>query len=173
MTLSMYQLSVPVFKQTLEALSAIIDKAEAHCTARKIDPAALTTARLFPDMFAFARQIQIATDFAKGCIARLAGADMPSFADTETTFPELKARLAKTVEFIASLAPADFDGSDTRVIELKIAGNPVKFNGQTYLSLFALPNFYFHAATAYAILRTNGVEVAKRDFLGAVPGFTA
>ena len=172
MTLSMYQASVPAFTQTLNALAALIDKAETHCAQRKIDPAALTGARLFPDMFAFARQIQIATDFAKGCTSRLAGIAVPSWEDNETTFAELKARLAKTVDFISSVKPAAFEGSDDRAIELKIAGNPVKFDGQTYLALFALPNFYFHAATAYAILRTNGVEVAKRDFLGAMPGLT-
>ncbi len=172
MTLSMYQASVPGFVQILKAFSAIIDKTEAHCTAKKIDPAVIMQSRLFPDMFPFARQILIACDFAKGGSARLAGVDVPSWDDNEKTFAELKARIKKTIDFVESLKPAQIDGSEGRTIELKIAGNPVKIAGQPYLVNFVLPNFYFHATTAYAILRANGVVLGKGDFVGAVPGMS-
>jgi len=170
MTISMYQASIPAFLQTLAGLSNILDKAEKFCTAKKIDPTVLVNARLAPDMFALARQIQIACDFAKGAGARLAGIDVPSYEDNEKTIAELKARIAKTVDFVKGLKPAQIDGSEERDITLKIAGNPVTFKGQFYLVNFAIPNFYFHLTAAYAILRHNGVELSKGDFLGLTLG---
>jgi uncharacterized protein len=166
MTLSMYQASVPVFLRTLAALSGILDKAAAHAAQRKIEPSVLLNARLFPDMFVFLRQVQLAADFAKGASARLAGIDVPKFADTESTFDELKARIAKTVDFLKTLTPAQIDGSENRDITIPLGGQPQWFKGQPYLLHFALPNFFFHATTAYGILRHCGVEVGKRDFIG-------
>ncbi|MES2934337.1 MAG: DUF1993 domain-containing protein [Pseudomonadota bacterium] len=167
MTISMYAASVPVFKQVLGSLSAILDKAESHATEKKIDPNALLQARLFPDMFPLTRQIQVAADFAKGAAARLAGVDVPKYEDKETTFAELKARIATTLAFIESLSAAQIDGSETRDITTGSGANVRNFKGQTYLLHYALPHFYFHATTAYAILRHNGVEVGKRDFIGS------
>jgi len=168
--LSMYQASVPSFVQLLTALSGILDKAEAHAAARKIDPAVLLGARLFPDMFPLSRQVQLASDFAKGATARLAGIEVPSYEDSERTVAELKARIAKTIAFVKTVKPEQIDGSETRDIEIKIAGKPVTLKGQAYLTGFALPNFYFHLTTAYAILRHNGLDLGKRDFVGQVPG---
>jgi hypothetical protein len=166
MNISMYQASAPRFANTLKNLSAILDKAQAYAEMRKIDPLVLTSARLYPDMFALARQVQIACDTAKGAVARLAGVEVPKHEDTEKTFAELKARIAKTLDFIASVKPAQVDGSEEREIVLKLQGNDVKFKGLQYLLGFAWPNFYFHATTAYDILRHNGVELGKRDFIG-------
>jgi hypothetical protein len=166
MTLSMYQASVPVFLRTLAALSCILDKAAAHAAQRKIEPSVLLNARLFPDMFAFLRQVQLAADFAKGASARLAGIDVPKFADTESTFDELKTRIAKTADFVRTLTPTQIDGSENRDITIPIGGQPQSFKGQPYLLHFALPNFFFHATTAYDILRHCGVELGKRDFIG-------
>jgi len=167
MTISMYQASVPVFQQGLAALSGVLDKAAAHAAARKIDPAVLLQTRLFPDMFPLTRQVQIAADFAKGAPGRLAGVELPSYPDTETSFDELKARLTKTTEFLKTLTPAQIDGSEARDIHLKVGGQEMTFKGQAYLLHFALPNYFFHATAAYAILRSNGVELGKRDFIGA------
>ena len=167
MTLSMYQASVPAMLHTLSALSAILDKAEAHCAAKKIDPAVMLGARLYPDMFTMTRQVQIVCDFAKGASARLAGMDVPSWPDNEATFADVKARIAKTTGFVKAIKPASIDGSEGRDISLKVGGQEMAFKGQDYLTGFVLPNFYFHAATAYGILRHNGVELGKRDFLGA------
>jgi hypothetical protein len=161
----MYQASVPAFIRTLTMLSNILDKAAAFAEAKKIDSAVLVNARLAPDMFPLSRQIQIATDNAKGCAARLAGLEVPGYADTETTIVELKARLAKTIDFLNTIRPEQIDGSETKKITLKIGGNDMNFEGQPYLLTFALPNVYFHATTAYAILRHNGVEIGKKDFL--------
>jgi uncharacterized protein len=166
MTLSMYQASVPAFQQILTALFGVLDKAEAHATARRIDPAVLLGLRLSPDMFAFTRQVQITCDFAKGTCARLAGVDNPNFADTEKTIAELKERIAKTLAFIGTLTPAQIDGTEERDITLKVGPQEMHFKGQPYLVNFALPNFYFHATTAYAILRANGVDLGKTDFIG-------
>jgi uncharacterized protein len=166
MTLSMFQASVPAFLQGLASLSGVLDKAEAHAAARKIDPAALLGARLFPDMFPLSRQVQLVSDFAKGTVARLSGTEIPKYEDTETSFEALKARLARTAEFVGSIAPGQIDGSEDREITIPIAGQPMTFKGQRYLVQFALPNFYFHLTTAYAILRHNGVELGKRDFIG-------
>ena len=168
MTITMYQASVPVFERTLKALDVILDKAAAYATERKIDPTVLLTARLYPDMFALTRQVQIATDHAKGASARLAGVAVPSFTDNEASFADLKARIAKTLEFVATVKPAQIDGSEARDITLKAGPRELNFKGQDYLLFFALPNFYFHVTTAFAILRHNGVPVGKLDFLGAV-----
>jgi hypothetical protein len=163
----MYQASVPVFIRMLTNLSAILDKAVAQAEAKKIDPSVLIKARLAPDMLPFTFQIQTATDHAKGCTARLAGIEPPSFADTETTFPELKARIAKTIEFLKSVKPEQLDGTEERDITLKLRRGEFHFKGQAYLLSFALPNFFFHVTTAYALLRHNGIEIGKQDYLGA------
>ena len=166
MTLSMYQASVPVFQRTLTALSAILDKAAAHAAQRKIEPSVLLNARLFPDMFPFVRQVQLAADFAKGAGARLAGIEVPKFADDETTFDQLKARIGRTLDFLKTLKPAQIDGSEEREITIPIGGQPQTFKGQPYLLHFAFSNFFFHVTTAYDILRHSGVEIGKRDFIG-------
>jgi hypothetical protein len=163
----MYDASVPVFRQMLTSLSAILDKAEAHAAARKIEPAALLQARLYPDMFPLTRQVQIAADFAKGACARLAGVEVPSYEDTEQGFGELKQRIAKTLAFIDGLPREAIEHSEECDIVLTVAGKPMQFKGQEYLLHWTLSNFYFHATTAYAILRHNGVELGKRDFIGA------
>lgn len=166
MSLTMYQASVPVFIKMLGNLERLLRKAEAHAKARKIDPSVLLNARLYPDMFALMRQIQLTADFAKGTTARLAGVEVPKFPDTETDFAGARARIQKTVKFVKTVKAAQIDGSETREIVLPIGGTPTKFKGQNYLLTFALPNFYFHAATAYAILRHSGIELGKRDFIG-------
>src|SRR5689334_4790795 len=168
MNISMYQASAPRFVNTLKSLSALLDKGQAHAEARKIDPLVLTAARLYPDMFAFARQIQTACDTAKGAMARLAGVDNPKHEDTEQTFAELKARVEKTIAFIETFKPAQIDGTEEKALTIKLGPREVQWQGMQYLLGFALPNFYFHAATAYDILRHNGVELAKRDFIGNV-----
>lgn len=169
MSLSMYQASVPVFIHSLNNLSGILKKAEAHAAAKKIDPAVLVSARLYPDMFPFTRQIQLASDAAKGCAARLAGQEPPSFPDNEQTLPELQARLDKTVVFLQTLKATQVDGSEDRAIELKMRDRTLQLKGQAYLLGFSMPNFFFHVTTAYAILRHNGVEIGKKDFLGPSP----
>ena len=167
MTLSMYSASIPVFKQILNSLSAILGKAETHVGEKKIDPNALLQFRLFPDMLPFLRQIQIAADFAKGAAARLAGVDVPAYEDSEQSFAELKARIAKTLAFIDSLPQAQIEDSAGRAISTG-SGEKVKhFTGQTYLLHYALPHFYFHATTAYDILRHNGIDIGKKDFIGS------
>lgn len=166
MTISMYQASVPVFTHMLTALSAVLDKAEAFAAAKKIDSAVLPATRLCPDMFPLTRQVQIACDFAKGTAARLAGVEVPSYADTEATLPELKQRIAKTLAFIATITPGQIDGSEERDISLKVGPQEMHFKGLPYLVSFSLPNFYFHVTAAYAILRANGVDLGKMDYLG-------
>jgi hypothetical protein len=166
MTISMYQISAPVFTKMLGALSNVLDKGAAFAVAKKIDPAVLMASRLAPDMFPLTRQVQIAADFAKGPMARLAGLEVPKWEDNETTMEALKARVAKTIDFVKTFKPAQIDGSETREITLTIGGQPMTMTGQEYLLHNALPNFYFHVTTAYTILRHNGVEVGKRDFLG-------
>ena len=166
MNLSMYQASAPRFASTLNNLAAILDKAKAHAEAKKIDELVLTSSRLYPDMFALARQVQVACDTAKGAMARLAGVEIPKHEDTEKTFDELKARIAKTVAFIETFKPAQVDGTEDKELTIKLGPREVNWKGMQYLLGFALPNFYFHAATAYDILRHNGVELAKRDFIG-------
>lgn len=162
----MYQASAPRFVNILRNLSAIIEKAEAHCAAKKIEPSALTTARLYPDMFPFTRQVQIACDTAKGAVARLAGVDIPKHEDTEQTFAELKARIAKAIDFVESVSAARIDGSEDKDIVLQMRSGERRFKGMQYLLGHAYPNFYFHVTTAYNILRHNGVELGKADFIG-------
>ncbi len=166
MSMSMYQAGVPAILQYLANLSAILDKAAAHCAGRKIDPAVLINFRLTPDMLPFSRQIQIASDVVKGGAARLAGVEVPSFPDTEATFDDLKARIAKTIAFVKGVTPAQIDGTEAKEITLKSPNGELKFAGSQYLTGFVLPNFYFHVTMAYAILRHCGVEIGKNDFLG-------
>lgn len=168
MPLSMYQASIPTFIRGLENLSAILTKAAAYAEAKKIDPAVLINARLYPDMFPLSRQVQITTDGVKGCAARLAGIEVPSYPDTETTFPELQARIAKTIAFLQSVKPAQIDGSENRLVTLKVGGKELTFEGQPYLLTFVIPNFYFHITVAYSILRHNGLDIGKKDFLGNI-----
>lgn len=167
MSLSMSQVSIPVFVQLLTAASGVLDKAAAHAEAKKIDPGVLLNARLYPDMFPMVRQIQIATDQAKGCIARLAGLEVPAYPDTEASFAELKSRIAKTIDFVQSVDRAKIDGTEDKDLMIPLGPQQRAFKGQAYLLNFVLPNFYFHVATAYDILRHSGVELSKRDFLGA------
>ena len=166
MSLSMYQASIPAFVQMLNNLSTILEKAEAYAANRKIDPEVLLNSRLAPDMYPFVRQIQIAADLAKGAAARLAGVEVPKHDDTEKTFADLKARLAKTVAFLQSFRPNDIDGSEDREINLTLGDHTMSFKGQPYLVHFTMPNFYFHCTTAYDILRHCGVDLGKRDFMG-------
>jgi uncharacterized protein len=164
----MYQASAPVFLHAFGNLSAILNKGVAHAESKKIDPSVFVNARVAPDMFPLARQIQIATDVAKGAIGRLAGIEVPSYADTENTFPELQERIKKTCAFIKSVKPEQIDGSEERTITLKLGTKDVDFKGQAYLLNFVIPNIYFHMTTAYAILRHNGVDLGKMDFLGNI-----
>ena len=166
MAISMYQASVPVFQKMLKNLDGILDKGVAFAEGRKIEPQVLLTARLAPDMYHFTRQVQIATDHAKGGPARLAGLEPPKFEDNEASFGDLKARVAKVQAFLTALKPAQIDGSEERKIVLKFGPREFEFVGLPYLTMFVLPNFYFHYTTAYAILRHNGVDVGKRDFVG-------
>ena len=168
MTISMHAASVPVFKQMLGSLADILAKAEAHATENKIDPGVLLQSRLFPDMLPLVRQVQIACDFAKSVPARLAGADVPAYEDNEQTFAELQARIAKTVALIDGLDAAKFDGSEQREIVLR-PGTPKErtIGGQAYLLSYGLPQFFFHVATAYGLLRHNGIGIGKKDYMGA------
>lgn len=163
----MYAHTVPPMTRTLSALGAILAKAEAHCAARKIDPAVLLTARLFPDMFALTRQVQLTADFCARAGARLTGAEVPSFPDTETSFAELATRVGTARSYLAGLDPAAFDGAAERVVTIKMRGQDVTMPGLQYLTVYSLPQVYFHAATAYGILRHNGVEIGKMDYMGA------
>ena len=167
MTVSMYTASVPVLKQMLGALSAVLGKGAESAAARKIDPSVLVASRLAPDMFALARQVQIATDMSKGGIARLASVEIPKYEDTETTIEDLQARLAKTIAFIESIPAAAIDGTDDKDITITVAKQDRHFTGQAYLLHWVIPNVIFHVTTAYDILRHNGVEIGKRDFLGS------
>jgi hypothetical protein len=164
----MYNLSVPVLTRMLENLSQVLKKGKAHAEMHKIDPAVLVNARLYPNMFTLARQVQIATDQAKGCVSRLAGQEPPKFEDNEQTFEELVARIDKIIAHLASFEARQIDGSETRKVELKVGGKVRSFEGLPYVLNYVLPNFYFHVVTAYAILRHNGVEIGKGDFLGQV-----
>jgi hypothetical protein len=167
MPLSMHDASVPVFRQMLTSLAEVLRIAQAHAGERKIEPDALLQMRLYPDMFPLVRQVQIACDFAKGVSARLAGAEMPSFEDTERTFDELQARIARTREFIDGLDAGAFDGSEGREIVLR-PGTPKerRLDGRTYLVHYGLPQFFFHVTAAYALLRHGGVAIGKRDYMG-------
>lgn len=166
MSISMYQASVPRFVNILNNLSGILDKAQAHVDEKKIAPEALTTFRLFPNMFPMTRQVQIACDTAKAAVARLAGVDIPKHEDTEQTIAELKARIAKTVAFVQSIRPEQLDGTEDKDITLTRGEKSTTYKGMQFLLGHALPNFYFHVTTAYNILRHNGVAIGKRDYLG-------
>jgi hypothetical protein len=168
MSLSMYTASVPVFRQVLGSLAAILEKAEAHADLKKLEPDALLKARLFPDMFPLLRQVQVACDFAKGTVARLGGVEVPRYEDVETDFAGLQERIAKTLAFIDSVPRDAIDDGATRDITVGSGEKQRVFNGgQTYLMHYSLPHFYFHATTAYAILRHNGLEIGKKDFIGS------
>jgi hypothetical protein len=166
MTLTIHQASVPVFTQGLKGLKGVLAKAAAHVDAKKLDPDALLKARLYPDMFPLLRQAQIATDFAKGCAARLAGEEVPAWDDVETSFDGLIARVDRAIAYVEGLDPAKFEGAEDRDITLVRRGETSVVKGLAYLQGQAQPNFFFHLTTAYAILRKNGVEIGKRDFLG-------
>lgn len=167
MSTTMYSTSVPVFQQMLGSLQVILQKAQAHAKEKKIEDQVFLQARLSPDMFNLIRQVQIATDFAKGIAARLADVEVPDYQDTENSFEELQARLSKTLDFIASLNPTQFEDSENREIVLR-PGTPKerKMSGTTYLLGYGLPQFFFHVTTTYAILRHHGVELGKRDYMG-------
>lgn len=167
MAFSTFDASVPVFRQMLGSLSALLAKAEAHAKANCMDVNDLLEARLAPDMFTFTRQIQIACDHAKGCVARLAGVELPKFEDTEKTVAELQERIRKTLEFVNSVSPQQFAGAEDRDITLVFPWATYDFKGSRYLTYWALPNFFFHATTAYDLLRHKGVPIGKADFLGA------
>ncbi len=167
MSLSFYDISVPTFLGSLRNLSAILGKGEAHSVANGVDLAAYVTARLAPDMLPFSNQIQLASDAAKSGVARLAQITAPSFPDVETTFPELRERLSKTIAFLESVDRAAIDGGEARIVELKLPNRTLSFTGQDYLFQFALPNFFFHVVTAYDLLRSQGVPIGKMDYLAA------
>ena len=166
MQITMYQASVPRFIHMLGNLNAILAQAQAHAQARKIDESAFTGFRLAPDMLPFTRQVMIATDTAKGCAARLAGVTPPVYEDTEKTLDELQARVAKTIAYLQTFKPEQIDGSEEKEVTLKRRDGEERYQGLHYLQWHAIPNFYFHVSMAYAILRHNGVEIGKRDFLG-------
>ncbi|HXR19624.1 MAG TPA: DUF1993 domain-containing protein [Steroidobacteraceae bacterium] len=169
MSLSIYEVAIPTMLHALSNLSAVLDKGSAHCEKEKIDPTVLLSARLYPDMFALTRQVQIASDQAKGGAARLAAIEPPKFPDQEGSFAELKDRLVKTAEFVKGIDKARFDGAAERAVELKLTQRTLSFpSGWNYLLGFVFPNLYFHSATAYDILRHSGVKLGKSDFLGAV-----
>jgi uncharacterized protein len=166
MPLSMYNASIPVFIRMLGNFTEILKKAEAHADAKKIDHSVFINARLAPDMFPLSRQVQITTDSVKGCAARLAGIELPSYADTETTFAELYERINKTIAFIKTVTSAQIDGTEEKQIKLTVGKRDLEFTGQVYLLNFVIPNFYFHLVAAYAILRHHGVDIGKMDYLG-------
>jgi hypothetical protein len=168
MKLSMYEASIPLFLHTLENLKSILQKGAAHAEAKKFDASNLVNARLAPDMLNLARQVQIASDAAKGAAARLSGLEAPKFEDTETTFPELVARVDKTIDYLRGFNAAQFEGSEERTINITIPRGTLSFPGVQFLRHWALPNFFFHVTTAYNLLRHNGVEIGKADFLGKV-----
>jgi hypothetical protein len=168
MAMSLYQVTVPVFVKTLSNLKAVLQKTKAHALDHKIEEAAFLNARLYPDMLPLTRQVQIATDIARGASARLAGLEPPPYEDNEQSFDDLAARIQRTIEYMKALDASQFDAADTREITRPLRGEPHKFTGINYLLQFATPNVYFHAATAYAILRHSGVPLGKADFLGAL-----
>ena len=166
MSITMHSASVPVFVRVLTAMLGWLDKAQAHAEARKFSPDNYLGLRLAPDMLPFTKQIQIAADAAKGCAARLAGVEIPKFDDNESTLDELRARIRKTIDFLQSVPAAQIDGSEAREISIPMrSGDPLRFTGEAFLKHYATPNFYFHATTTYALLRSAGVELGKRDFL--------
>jgi hypothetical protein len=168
MAFSVYEVSVPAFRRHLEALSGVLDKAAHYAESKKVDAGVLLQARLYPDMFPLVKQVQLSTNFANRGAARLAGVDVPSYADDETSFDQLKARIARTLEFLSGLTSQQFEGSENKDLLIPMgAREPVAYKGGDYLLSFALPNFFFHVTTAYAILRHCGVELGKQDFMGS------
>jgi len=166
--MSLYDATVPAFLQILGSLTGLLTKAEAHCEAKKIQPEVLLNARLYPDMLPLTKQVQIACDFAAKSCARLTQSEVPVVPDTEKTFAELKARLAKTIDYVKTFKPAQFEGAEARDVTFPVGpNNTMTLKGQQFVSGYAFPNFYFHATTTHGILRHNGVEIGKRDFLGA------
>jgi hypothetical protein len=168
MAVSLYDVSIPMLTRGLTNLSGLIDKAAAHAAAKKFDPDVFAQARLFPDMLPFVRQIQIACDTAKGAAARLAAVENPKHEDNEVTLAEVKARIAKTLAFLQTITPQQLQNAETRAVELKFPSGAWKATGLKYLTDFVLPNYYFHMSMAYALLRNNGVELGKSDYLGAM-----
>jgi hypothetical protein len=164
MSLSMHSASVPVFVRNLDNMLAWLDKAQAHAEAKKFDTTNYLAMRLAPDMLPFSKQIQIASDGAKGCVARLAGEEIPKWDDTEVTLDDLRARIRKTIDYVQSVPAARFDGSEGRAITITLRTGDVKFDGQRYLEHWALPNFYFHVMTTYNLLRHAGVDLGKPDY---------
>lgn len=170
MTMSMYQASAPVFLQMLGGLSQVLDKAEAYATEKKIDQAHILGMRVHPGMWALAKQVQAATDMARNGMSRLAGQEPLAMPETEKTFAELRQRIRATIEYVQGFKPAQIDGTEAKVVAMKMGGKDVSFKGQDYLIGMVLPNFYFFCTTAYDILRMNGVDLVKRDYLGKIPG---
>lgn len=168
MSISLYKITVPFLSHQLSVLDELLTKAEKHATAKKIDPQVLLQARLFPDMFALIKQVQIATDMAKGAAARLANVEIPRYEDNEVTFADLHTRLRKCIDFITNLNEEQFTGAECRSIQLKVGSYDLSFNGDNYVTQWVLPNVFFHVTTAYNILRHNGVELGKKDFLGEI-----
>jgi uncharacterized protein len=168
MAFNIYDVSIPVCVRALTNLATLIEKAAAHAEAKKIDPVVFAQARLYPDMLPFTRQIQIACDTAKGAGARLAGLEVPKHEDNEVTLADLKHRVAKTLDFLKSISPEKLSGAETRAIEIKTPNRTLNFTGLSYLNNFVLPNLFFHETVAYALLRHNGVEIGKGDFLGSL-----
>jgi uncharacterized protein len=166
MPLSLHAAAIPPIAHSLKALAAVLDKAEAHANALKLDHEALLKARLYPDMFPLTRQVQIACDMAKAGASRMAGREVPSHPDTEASFQELKARIARVLDLLAEIPASEIDGQEERLITIKVAGNEMSFSGADYLTRWLIPNYYFHVAAAYAILRHNGVPLGKGDYLG-------
>lgn len=166
MTIGMYQLAVPSLQRALTNLRAVLAKAAAHCEEKKIDATVLTRYRLYPDMLPLTFQVQVACDMSKGCVSRLSGLDAPKFEDNEQTFAELDARIEKTLAFIKSASPAQINGTETKAVTLKTPRGDLNFEGLSYVQAFVLPNIYFHCTTAYNILRHNGIELGKMDYLG-------
>ena len=169
MTLSMHSASVPIFVRMLGNLSTCLDKADAHAREKKFEPSVYLGARLAPDMLPLTQQIQIACDTVKFCVARLAGAEGPKFEDNEASLDDLKQRIARTIDYAKSVPPAQIDGSDSRSISVPRRAGPITMTGEAYLKHFALPNFFFHVTTTYALLRHYGVPLGKMDYLGALP----
>lgn len=168
MTISIYDMSIPSFQRALACLSAILDKGAAHAAAKKFDSAVLLQTRLAPDMLPLVAQVQIACDMAKGAAARLAGIEVPKHEDNEASLEDLKGRIKKTLDFVGTVTAAQIEGAEARAIVIETRTNTLKFTGLTYLSHFVLPNLYFHVGMTYALLRHNGVELGKRDYLGAI-----
>ncbi len=168
MKISVYALSIDIFMQTLGSLAAILDKGLAHASARKFDPTVLVNSRLAPDMFPLSRQVQIACDLAKNSAARLAAVEPPRFDDTEKTIEELQTRIAKTIDYLKSIPPAALEGAEERDIKVPAGERTLEFKGLAFLQRWAIPNVFFHVTTTYNILRHNGVDIGKRDFLGSL-----